>query len=179
MDNSGHDSVRLALEYVTRLAEVVETCRSQICSTEREKCKPGAGIARRANDLSNLVASAGLVPAMTFYMSKADGVLLVKVIDILNGGQVTSDFCEEAAEDLGGKEKAGYTSMLAIAAKGLTDLGYIDNPSNLRAGNGMKWLAEGLKKLKTNGNEIIAERRMLELLIEIKKLASAFFKQED
>ena len=176
------DPVRLALLYVTRLADLVEACRDKICGEVRgdEECRPGAGIARRASDLPGLVASAGLVPALTFYMSKADGYLLKSYIELLGRGDAGNpgdQLCGRAADDLGWREKAGYTAVLATAARGLIDLGYLEEPGD--DADAVRWLAEGLKSLRGSSREVVAERRMLDFLVEVKKLAAAFFKTQE
>ena len=168
--------VRLALAYMLRLSGFAEQCRPTVCSglREGEKCRLGAGIARRAKDLPSLVASAGLVPALTFYMSKADEESYKSFLCILRGGGGGCAACNEVREDLGWSEKAGYAPVLALAALGLNALGHVGDVDDY------KRLAQGLMGLSTSPSRaLLAERQLLELLVETKKLAEAFFHEEE
>lgn len=64
------DPIGLALKLTLKLVQLVEKCKE---ATGTETKITGEGITRRAKDLPGLVASVGLIPALTFYMSKAIG----------------------------------------------------------------------------------------------------------
>ena len=168
--------VKLALAYMLRLSGFAEQCRPIVCSGQDGdgKCRLGAGIARRAKDLPGLVASAGLVPALTFYMSKADEKSYKSFLCVLRGGEGGCAKCNGVKEDLGWSEKAGYAPVLALAALGLQELGHVGDVEDY------KKLALGLLELSTSPSRaLLAERQLLELLVEAKKLAEAFFHEEE
>lgn len=66
------DPIGLALKLTLKLVQLVEKCK-EANGTETKNTEEGKGITRRAKDLPGLVASVGLIPALTFYMSKAIG----------------------------------------------------------------------------------------------------------
>ena len=169
-----HNVIKLALTYILRLSDFAEECRPAVCGDEKgEKCKLGAGIARRAKDLPGLVASAGLIPALTFYMSKAEEKNYRVFLCILGGSEASCAECNQVKDDLGGSEKAGYAPILALAALGLQTLGHLETVDDY------KKLAQGLLELsKDPHHAMVAERQLQELLIEAKKLAEAFFHEE-
>lgn len=168
-----HNVIKLALTYILRLSDFAEECRPAVCGDEKEKCRPGAGIARRAKDLPGLVASAGLIPALTFYMSKAKEENYQAFLCILQGSEASCAKCNQVKDDLGSGEKAGYAPILALAALGLQTLGHIEAVDDYRK------LAQGLLELnKSPHHAMVAERQLQELLVEAKKLAEAFFQAE-
>ena len=172
----GH--VEEALRGVSLLWDLFEACREGLPEKEKKEVS-GAGVARRAKDLPSMVSSAGLVPALTFYMSKADQGLYQGLYRYLRGGAgdahgVCSAAPEGLRKELGGKEGAGYAALLALAAVFLAETGYLDpEPVDYRS------LAEALRGLAAGTvRALAAERLLLEYLVEVKKLAEAFFKEE-
>ncbi|NOZ89341.1 MAG: type III-B CRISPR module-associated protein Cmr5 [Crenarchaeota archaeon] len=177
------DPVKLALEYMTLLLEQAEKCGVGAGGGEQkegqEKRRTGSAIARRAEDLPSLVASAGLIPALTFYMSKAERDKFRAFLGILAGGRAVEE-CKGIGEEFGAGEGAGYSAMLAVAAKALEDLGFINVSESLgEGGDPLQTLARGLQRLRGSPEELVAERQMIELLVEVKKLAEAFFKSRE
>lgn len=170
--------VEEALRGVSLLWDLVEACREGLPEKEKKEVS-GAGVARRAKDLPSMVSSAGLVPALTFYMSKADQEIYQRLYSYLRGrGGDVHGVCSAAPGDLrkelGGKEGAGYAALLALAAAFLAETGYLDpEPVDYRS------LAEALRGLAAGTvRALAAERLLLEYLVEVKKLAEAFFKEE-
>jgi CRISPR type III-B/RAMP module-associated protein Cmr5 len=174
--------VSIALAYTLRLKDLVDHCREKLPISPEEKKKMGAGIARRAKDLPSLIASAGLVPALTFYMSKSKKDNYMTICNILSGNNDTSikeANCKDLEEELSSKEKAGYSTLLAVAACGLRHLGLIGRENDVAS---LEGLAAALKKLLDSGEPhriLAAEKAMTDYLIEVKKLAEAFFKTDE
>ncbi len=158
------DSVALALEHALRIKEAAESVGAG-----------GRGFRRRARDLPSLALSAGLVPALTFYLSKVErGDLLSEALELLRGSRKPEEAAKKLGGELGDKEGAGYTIMLAaiaVAAEALAGVSLLAGGGDPRIS-----LAQGLRKLRERAGE---ERRLLRILqpylTELKKLADAFF----
>jgi len=165
------DPVRAALTYVLRIAEQVRLCREQ----DGGGGVTGEAVRRRARDLPTLVASAGMVSALTFYMSKADSETLQTLLDRVLGGEGPSgELCGSLRGELGGGEGAGYSTLLALATRALEDMGYLGGVTG--SSDTMTALARGLLSLRGTEKELVAERRLLEFLVEVKKLAEALLR---
>ncbi len=166
----GNDPMSLAIRHMTRLYDLVSECGKY------NESATGEGVSRRARDLPSLVSSAGLVPALTFYMSKADENNYKIIYDYLGdttGKPMDAGKCESLKDELSRKEKAGYASMLAASAKALEAM------LGLSELNSYKALALELENLHRDSlREAEAEALMLDYLVEAKKLAEAFFSKE-
>ena len=156
--------VKMALDDVRMIHRLVEACGAS-----------GRGVARRAKDLPSMVASAGLVPALTFYMSKASEEVYKAILRYLDGGDAGA-LCKglsgKLVEELGEKEGAGYSTLLALAARFLSKNGLLGSVG------GYPELAGELSRLAGDPARVAAaEGLLLEYLIEVKKLAEAFFRE--
>ena len=165
------DPVKAALTYVLRIAEQVRQCRA----LDGGEKVTGEAVKRRARDLPTLVASAGMVPALTFYMSKASAETLQTMLDKVLGGEGPSrELCGSLRDELGGSEGAGYSTLLALATRALEDMGYLGGVTG--SSDTVAALAQGLLSLRGTERELVAERRLLEFLVEVKKLAEALLR---
>lgn len=175
------DSVALALTHMTLLRQLLDRCRETLCNDEddekKRKCwknMNGGAIQRRAKDLPSMVASAGLVPALTFYIAKADENRFRRFLELLDIKDIDKIDCEQLREDLGEGEGAGYSPLLALAVKALNEHNYINYVEDYVT------LANELRKLRERGiEELAAEQVILGYLLEVKKLADAFFGREN
>lgn len=167
------DIVSLALDHILALERLVEKCN--VGQGRSRNGKPGEGVTRRLKDLPTHVAYAGLVPALTFYMSKASETTYARILSLLRG-EITleSISCDEKiVEDLGGGEKAGYSATLALAVAALEKIvdGFV-------AGSSFRELAEALRKLKNDWRaEMLATHLLIDYLVEAKKLGEALLKR--
>ncbi|MFP3233637.1 MAG: type III-B CRISPR module-associated protein Cmr5 [Sulfolobaceae archaeon] len=111
---------------------------------KREECKNIDAFIRRAEDFPSLVVQEGLVPAMTFYYSKAE-----KVINIENAD------CEELTNE--GKGYSVYLSFLIDVLRNFT---------NLKCTSQLDCIRE------VRQGEIVVTRKILPILVEMKKVSN-------
>ena len=178
------DPVAMAIEHMLLVQRLAEKTAEK-CKIGRREL--GAAVQRRAKDLPGMVYTVGLVPAITFYMSKVGNSKLYSMIYrlLVSGDEkqaedvVKEAFREEGGrdnslcEEMSAKEAAGYTTLLAMAAAVLAKAGVLESdPSSLQG------LASSLKTLRERGSESYAARLLVEYLGEAKKLAEAFFAKE-
>ena len=127
------DYIKFVVGYGKRLEEVKSRCRSI------------DAFVRRAKDFPSLVAQEGLVPAMTFYYSKAEGRAL--------GLEAVKD-CEEFTS-----EGRGYSVYLGFLIEVLKRYG------NLKCERPLDCI------LEVRGNEVALTRLIMPVLVEMKKVA--------
>jgi len=113
---------------------------------KREECKNIDAFIRRAEDFPSLVVQEGLVPAMTFYYSKAE-----KEINIENAD------CEELTNE--GKGYSVYLSFLIDVLRNFT---------NLKCTSQLDCIRE------VRQGEIVVTRKILPILVEMKKVSNIF-----
>ncbi|MFP3165426.1 MAG: type III-B CRISPR module-associated protein Cmr5 [Acidianus sp.] len=111
---------------------------------KREECKNIDAFIRRAEDFPSLVVQEGLVPAMTFYYSKAE-----KVINIENAD------CEELTNE--GKGYSVYLSFIIDVLRNFT---------NLKCTSQLDCIRE------VRQGEIVVTRKILPILVEMKKVSN-------
>jgi len=111
---------------------------------KREECGKIDAFIRRAEDFPSLVVQEGLVPAMTFYYSKAE-----KEVNIENAD------CEELANE--GKGYSVYLSLLIDVLRSF---------ANLKCTLPLDCIRE------VRQNEIIITRKILPILVEVKKVSN-------
>ena len=111
---------------------------------KREECEKIDAFIRRAEDFPSLVVQEGLVPAMTFYYSKAE-----KEVNIENAD------CEELANE--GKGYSVYLSLLIDVLRSF---------ANLKCTSPLDCIRE------VRQNEIIITRKILPILVEVKKVSN-------
>jgi len=175
------DPVALALTHMTLLRRLLDRCRKVLCNGQdderKQECRKnmnGGAIQRRAKDLPSMVASAGLIPALTFYMAKASEDRFKGFLGLLGSKDIDKVNCQRIREDLEDGEGAGYSPLLALAIKALSEHNYINHVEDYVA------LAYELRKLRERGiDELAAEQVVLGYLLEVKKLADAFFGKEN
>ena len=169
------DPVALALSHGYRIKAGVQELRDK-CKEDLSmgESKPedynGEGVVRRAKELPGLIASSGLVPALTFYMSKIESEEeLEEALKLLEGKE--ADICK-LKEALSNKEGAGYSIMLAAVIDALEKLAGVSfvKPITLTS------LAGTLLSLRTGKDhmlELEAEYMISDYLIEAKKVLEA------
>ncbi|MFP3203167.1 MAG: type III-B CRISPR module-associated protein Cmr5 [Sulfolobus sp.] len=111
---------------------------------KREECKNIDAFIRRAEDFPSLVVQEGLVPAMTFYYSKAE-----KEINIENAD------CEELTNE--GKGYSVYLSFLIDVLRNFT---------NLKCTSQLDCIRE------VRQGEVVVTRKILPILVEMKKVSN-------
>ncbi len=171
---SSSDPTALAIEHMVKVYDLINEVK-RACKKKEENL--GEGIKRRAKDLPSLISTVGLVPALTFYMSKASENNYKRVLMYLNG-KLPSDkeLCDKdgLASEIGGGEGAGYSSLLALTLAALVRLGIISG--GVEQVESFNKVAKNLKSLHERSHEeMAAESLILDYLIEVKKLAEAFF----
>ena len=112
----------------------------------KSRCKSIDAFVRRAEDFPSLAAQEGLVAALTFYYSKAEG-RDVRPEDVKDCGEVTS-------------EGKGYSLYLNFLIEALRTFG------GLKCGKPLDCI------LEVRHNEFALTRLILPILIEMKKVAS-------
>jgi CRISPR type III-B/RAMP module-associated protein Cmr5 len=110
---------------------------------KKTECQKIDAFIRRAEDFPSLVVQEGLVPAMTFYYSKAEKVTNVENAD-----------CKELTD-----EGKGYSVYLSF----LTDV--LKNFANLNCTSPLDCIKEVRQK------EIEITRKILPILVEMKKVS--------
>ncbi|MFP3234260.1 MAG: type III-B CRISPR module-associated protein Cmr5 [Sulfolobaceae archaeon] len=111
---------------------------------KREECEKIDAFIRRAEDFPSLVVQEGLVPAMTFYYSKAGKEVNIEKAD-----------CEELANE--GKGYSVYLSLLIDVLRSF---------ANLKCTSPLDCIRE------VRQNEIIITRKILPILVEVKKVSN-------
>lgn len=173
------DPVKLALIHAIRIKEAVDQLNSRKEGGEGEKA--GAkGFRSRARELPGLILSSGIVPALTFYLSKtSDDETLRKAVELLKTDQNPSyDVIDGLSNELSNKEGTGYTLMLAavaIATEVLYGKSLFDGHEVNRV-----CFAKGLLDLSCKPSE---ERQLTRILLpyltELKKLSDSFFGEKE
>ncbi len=155
--------IKLALEHATKIANLTSQD-----GVEEEEGK--RGFTRRAVNFPGLTASAGLIPAVTFYMSKADNEKYRQAYNYLvhNGPK------NGLEEELKREEKVGYSLYLAC----ISDVLYkafkeVYGNNDVNEPKDLKSLAFLLKKIEDGGKVLLIERIVEEYSLEMKKLAEA------
>ncbi|ALL01406.1 CRISPR type III-B/RAMP module-associated protein Cmr5 [Pyrodictium delaneyi] len=168
------DPISMAIDHILLLRDLVEKATANCKNKMRDK---GDAIRRRAKDLPSMVYTVGLIPALTFYMSKiensklyTDLYKLLRNRDKKLGEQLAGNPSSDLCQEIGGKEAAGYTTLLALAAAALSEAGVANTDLS-----SLQNLAASLKSLREQGKEHYAARLLVEYLNEVKKLAEAFF----
>ena len=147
MASAPGDPLELAIDLMLRLDELIRDAQ-QHCPTDqqgREEKRYGDGVRRRLRSLPGLVASTGLIPALTFYMSKAKPQVYSLLYNYLaapqdkmreakpqlkeickpiekNGKKTYSNECKDLCTELGSKEASGYAASIALTAVALRRL---------------------------------------------------------
>jgi CRISPR type III-B/RAMP module-associated protein Cmr5 len=171
------DPVNEAFTVALKYSDLAERCRE----TSKENIKLGGPIAKKAKELPGLIASAGLVPGLAFYLSKSDDdnlyqSMLEYLLDknaLLQNCSENDKLKNELLKELGGSEKKGYTTLLAATA-------YAINQITGKDLSDKKKLIETLKDIHQDITmEAIIEAQVLQYLQELKKLAVALFEEEE
>ncbi len=160
-----------AFTVALKLKDLAEKCQ--------ENNKLGEPIAKKAKELPGLIATAGLVPGLAFYLSKTENEALYKtILEYLQGTNPLLQNCSQTQElkntivnELGGGEKSGYTTLTAATAHAI-------HLATERDVSDKKKLIETLKQIKQGiTQEAVIEAQVLEYLQELKKLATALFEE--
>jgi len=141
---------------------------SNLLPPENEEDKK-RGFTRRASNFPSLLTSAGLIPAITFYMAKAKEEKYTSAYKYLKGEEIADDVLKD---ELSTEESAGYSLYLACVADALKRAceelcNYKEEPEDL------KKLVAMLKKIRKEGKSLLLEKIIQEYSIEMKKLAEA------
>jgi len=111
---------------------------------KKEKCEKIDAFIRRAEDFPSLVVQEGLVPAMTFYYSKAGNAVNVENAD-----------CDELTNE--GKGYSVYLGFLIDVLKSF---------ANLKCTSPLDCIKE------VRQDEIVITRKILPILVEMKKVSN-------
>ena len=170
---AGRDPVELAIDHALRVKEAADKLRLGAGSA-------GQAFARRAEQLPGLMASAGLVAALTFYLSKSKPEKLADATKLLSPSDIKDDELKRLAsslrDELGAGEGAGYTLVTAAVAIAMREIAGVN--VNLNSNQPAVEIAKALKNLRCQKGKTIKVHAALQpYLVELKKLASAFFGQ--
>jgi len=163
------DPIKIALQRTFKLKEIIE-----ICTPEAERLKTRA-LPRRAKDLPQLILQLGLIPALTFYLSKVEDKELYKaLVDSLSGKKkFDTNLCRALQKEVE-EEGKGYTALLATIASTLP-LIKVSLKSQSQDLNSLPSLASYLLTIRDEGKDLVIEKSLISFLVELKKLFEAFF----
>ncbi len=175
------DPVALAIDTMLKLNKLINKAKKEVCKSSNET-KWGNGIRRRLQNLPMLIASTGLTPSLTFYMSKSHGAIYNLVYSYLEKEVLDekpledNDLRKRFCDELGSKEAAGYNAALAVAVIGLSRL-VAAPPSSVSLGdlNGVAKYLLALRSGELGVSEVQAVSLLTGFLEEAKKLAAAFY----
>lgn len=131
------DSVSLALSIGEELLEL------------KEKCGSIEGFVRRARDFPSLVLGSGLVPSLTFYLSKVDDYTIFSSKETI---------CNDIKDE-------GYGTLLYFVLKRVSEITGL----NICLSSDKKNVLECLKKVREN--ELKLQAQLMPFLIELKKVS--------
>ncbi|GBF09152.1 type III-B CRISPR module-associated protein Cmr5 [Aeropyrum pernix] len=185
------DPLDLAISHAAAVHEALEAYR-RVCLGGEGDEKPGRGLKRRARSLPGLILSSGLIPALTFYMSKADTQAYREYVRLLEKAErgekgAAASLVEAAAggggeacrgdsvlTELSGGEGAGYSLALAMASRALQRLARVEAGGD----GGFAGLAATLREgLGSPEKEAAATQLLIDYLQEVKKLVEAIVKE--
>ena len=165
----------------TQTALEVITCFDKAVKELLGRAYKSKAIASRLSDFPALAATSGIMPALTFYLSKAVDeeeaftatYRLIKTAECRFTGERLSNIKKyfEKVEGSGGEGK-GYGVALALILASLEKIEY------LRICNkepGIREVADALLNVE-RGCSKAAEEEALQVITELKKLGTAFYK---
>ena len=163
-----HDPVKASLTIISNFNSVfVDECVNK----EGRKIK-GDAIARRLQEFPQLALQVGLVPALTFYLSKIDNQEKINAynasINAIMSKSSNKYICEKASGEGG-----GYPQALAII---LAYAGIIAGCSNDQLVNIGQKLVECIDGIQKKG--VTVEALTITYSDEIKKIARALYHEE-
>ncbi len=189
------DVLRLSLELGLRVSKIVDELENIADKLNKEsgkkkEYKPTNAVRARVDSFPQLVASSGLIPALTFYMSKCSDKkgetktdMYEKMYELISSdsdlesklSELSSINKKALEEEL--KEGGGYNIVTAALAYVLWKIATrhgidVSEPRSLVA------LAELLNKIRTEGKSIVMERYMLNFAQSFKKVIDALIKKE-
>ncbi len=163
-------------------------------SKKLDKC--GSSIARRFSDLPSLIVTTGLIPVLTFYLSKLsreDNTYFKHLLKLFREKTNLNKIIEDLARDQSKKdpekqkekiirylvsefteESKGYLIGLIIITNYLNKVNIV----NIIDGYDLKYLAKDLKEIregKSKPCEIIVQKILEPYLLELKKLTRGLF----
>lgn len=149
----------------------------RVCTAVRDLCGGAEGCGesfqRRVEDFPGLVSAAGLVPALTFYLSKVEDYgVLRDFYSLFSSGSLPRDARrEKMLEDLR-EEGLGYASALAAI------LAYAARQApagcSLKLdGDAARGVAEFLDCIRRGGGELVVLATLEPFVVELGKLARA------
>ena len=163
------DEVDYALSMGEKLLELVSSCGKTV-----------RGFRSRAREVPQMIQQLGLIPSLTFLLSKIDDKLLLPAIRYFVKGEEISEkekLCEEV-------EKDGYTSYLVISfawiklklnGKKFSEECEIAEPNDVVNCIKKDYIST-LKTLKNDKNLLpIIEDSVLNLSIELKKVVDGIY----
>jgi CRISPR type III-B/RAMP module-associated protein Cmr5 len=184
VSSAGPDPLELALHHALRVFDA-----ARIHMRRAGGDRVGEAFRRRAKDFPSLMAEAGLAPALTFYLSKSNPSKLPAALRLAScrglDTQQLDAIAKGLGEELGRGEGEGYTLMAALvldALDKLAGLGLVERGDDGCPGEGdgyqiLKRVAERLLEIRSGegGEEVRAAALIEPYLVELKKLADAFF----
>ncbi len=155
------EPVKAALQIISRFHEKFNS----ICKQSK-----GDAIARRLGEFPQLMLQAGLVPAITFYLSKIDNNEKARIyadsMKAILEGKASRIICDRATGEGG-----GYPQALAIL---LAYLGKVAGCDDNRLKTIDPGLVECIKNIESRG--ALIEAQALIYANEVKKLARALYR---
>ena len=184
MTEKGVDPVRDAIRLVNCIQELVNCTTIDEYDPNDKKLKRGEAIRRRARSLPSLVASAGFISSLTFYMSKANEWNYQQVYEYLvkcfNNEETVNCFNYASSKDflkeVSGEGEGGYATLTALIAVELGRLlKEMEIGTNYDRISTLPRLSSILLNIIEKGKEIEVEKFMIQFLMEVKRLAEAYF----
>ncbi|BCU68781.1 type III-B CRISPR module-associated protein Cmr5 [Stygiolobus caldivivus] len=163
------DEVDYALDIGAKLLELVRSCNKSV-----------KGFRSRAREMPQMVQQLGLIPSLTFLLSKIDDKLLLPSIQYFVKGKGVGEkekLCDEVEEE-------GYTSYLVVSFAWvklkLNDIKFFDKCDFDESVDVVSYIKEDyistLKTLKNDGNLLAnIEGSVLNLSIELKKIVDGVY----
>ena len=179
---TGFDPVKVALDVALKVKRLVD-----IAQPER-----AVALSRRARELPTLILQTGLMPALTFYLSKVEKesvyMLVLKALEIEAEKMKPDDddlvkkvkkLAKEIKEEVE-EEGKGYTALLSISAyilKQFANMYGIEKCKNVYT---VAEFVECLHEIRSNRDkEVMLEKQFINFMLEVKKLFDAFFKEKE
>jgi len=162
------DAVKLAIEHALKLREVAAGSTGKV----------GEGLTTRAREFPSLALSAGLVPALAFYLAKAveEKDALLATIRLLKCGSISDAEENTLLNALGGGEGKGYPIIVGALAVALDELAGTDM-AKCDSETPEKDIAQALKDLREGRpvRESVALGRLLPYAESFKRMIEALF----
>ena len=169
---TGFDPVKAALDITLKTKHLIEIVQPE----------KAIALSRRARELPTLILQAGLIPALTFYLSKVEnGEVYKLILEALEEKAKETElkkFDKEIEKEVK-EEGKGYTALLSISAYTLKQLANVYKIEKCENINTIAELVECLYEIRSDrSKEVVLEKQFIKFMLEVKKLFDAFFKEK-